>query len=485
MIKQRPVQDFIINTDQRTLALVIASALAVTGALLGLSLALIGPIYTVVLLVALAGVIWVLAGLENALWSIVAVITVLPWAALPVKIVITPTFLDLAMAAALFLYLMQWMTGERRKLATTPVHAFVLLFMTLSVFSFVAGLRYAGLTSRVIRSFAELLLSMSFALILVDILQTPEQLKRFVLVVILGGALAGAIGVGLWVLPDLLAERILVRLSIIGYPDSGVIQYIEQNPELSERAISTSANPNALGGLLVMIGALAAPQIMTSYPVTGKRWVIAPMIGAMVICLILTFSRGSMLAFGVAIAFIAALRYRKLLIIMAVLGGIFLLLPWSQVYIERLIEGFQLVDLATQMRIGEYQDAITLILRYPLLGVGFAGTPDIDLYLGASSVYLTMAENMGLLGLAAFFVLIGGVFIYAWQARPYLQQVEGMYPIWLGLLSGLVGALFNGILDHYFFNLEFHSAVTIFWFFIGLTLAATRITLIEAETSTA
>ena len=472
--------DFITRSDRRIVALALGLALALIAGLVGLSLALIGPVYTAVLLIALAAAVWMLAGLENALWSVMAIVALLPFATLPFKIVLTPTFLDMAMGAVFFLYLMQWMTGERRRLATTPVHPLIVLFIVLSIFSFVAGLRYAGLTSSVLRRFAELVLTMTFSMMLVDVLRTPEQLRRFVLVIILLGTAAAIIGIVQWLLPDLLAERILVRLSVIGYPDGGVIQYIEQNPELPERAIGTSVNPNSLGGFLVMIGALVAPQLTTRYPLTGKRWHAIPIMAVLVGCLVLTFSRGSMLAFGAALVFIAALRYRKLLIVLIVIGLVLALLPWSQPYIERFAEGFQGADLATQMRFGEYRDALTLITRYPLLGVGFAGTPDIDIYLGVANVYLTIASNMGLLGLGAFLILMVAVFLYAWRARPHLSELAGFYPIWLGLLAGLVGALVNGIFDHYFFNLEFQHAVTIFWTFVGLTLATTRIVLQEA-----
>ncbi|MCB9162257.1 MAG: hypothetical protein H6644_20845 [Caldilineaceae bacterium] len=41
----------------------------------------------------------------------------------------------------------------------------------------------------------------------------------------------------------------------------------------------------------------------------------------------------------------------------------------------RLLAGFAGEDLATQMRFGEYKDALILIGRYPLFGVGFTGTP--------------------------------------------------------------------------------------------------------------
>lgn len=474
MIKQRPVAEFIAQGDRRIVALALGAVLALTGTVVGALLAVIGPIYTAALLVALAGGVWVIAGLRNAMWSVVAIIALLPYATLPFKVVVTPTFLDLAMGAFFFLYVGEWMTGERRRLTVTPVHGLVLLFMLLSVFSFVAGLRYAGITSTVIRRFAEFLLSMTFALVLSDVLQDKDSMREFVLVIVIVGLAAGLLAIGLWVLPDTFAESILRRLSVIGYPDSGIIRYIEENPDLPERAIATTADPNALGGFLVMIAALVAPQTLTEYPLTGKRWHAWPVLGTLVLALVLTFSRGSLLAFGAALVFIGALRYRKLLIWLGIGGAIFLILPWTQYYIARLLEGFQGADLSTQMRFGEIRDALTLIGRYPLLGVGFSGTPDVDIYLGVANVYLTIASNMGILGLIAFLALMASVFLYAWFNWRGLDRLTGLRPIQIGLLAGIAGALANGLFDHYFFNLSFHPAVTIMWTFIGLSLACSR-----------
>jgi hypothetical protein len=39
----------------------------------------------------------------------------------------------------------------------------------------------------------------------------------------------------------------------------------------------------------------------------------------------------------------------------------------------------------------------------------------------------------------------------------------------------VVGGLVAGIFDHYLFNIDFHHAVTIFWFLVGLAVAATRL----------
>lgn len=484
MIREHPLQDFIASRPPHIVALGLGAALALIAALLGLSLAFVGPIYTVALFIGLVGAVWMFAGLHNALLTIILIIALLPYGTLPVKIVFTPTFLDIAMLVFFFLYIGEWMTGYRRNLTVTPVHAILILFILLSVFSFVVGLRNAGITSTVARGFAEYVLSMLFALVLVDVLKEPEDLKRVVLILMVAGSVTALLGAIFWLMPDTLTESLLMRLSVIGYPENGIIQYIEQNPDLPERAISMWANPNSLGGFLVMVAALVAPQMMAQNSITGKRWHSLVMLGLIVLCLVLTFSRGSMLAFGAALVFIAALRYRKLLLILAVIAVLILVLPWTQFYVLRLIEGFQGADLATQMRFGEYRDALQLISRYPLFGVGFTGTPDIDLYIGVSNVYLTIASNMGLLGLTAFLVLMGAIFLYGWRARQYVDLVPGLRPILLGLLAGLVGALANGIFDHYFFNIGFHPAVTILWTFVGMTLAAAHIAIEAGENAT-
>ncbi|MCA9924358.1 MAG: O-antigen ligase family protein, partial [Anaerolineales bacterium] len=267
---------------------------------------------------------------------------------------------------------------------------------------------------------------------------------------------------------------ILIALQRIGYPGGWVIRYIEENPALAERAISTSVDPNVLGGLLLMIGALAGPQLVAKRPLFPRRLTII-IVGLVFVCLILTFSRSAMVGLAAGLGFVAVMRYRRLLPYMLVVGILILFLPFMQEYVARFIEGFQGQDLATQMRYGEYKDAWRLIQRYPVFGVGFAGTPDIDIYLGVANVYLTIAQVMGVLGLVFFFAVVITIFGYAFLHRNWFKTQPQQDAVWLGLHAALVGGLVAGIFDHYLFNLEFHHAVTVFWFLIGLATAATRL----------
>ena len=127
------------------------------------------------------------------------------------------------------------------------------------------------------------------------------------------------------------------------------------------------------------------------------------------------------------------------------------------------------------MRLGEYKDALTLISRYPWFGVGFSGAPSIDLYIGVSSVYLLMAENMGLVGLGSFLLIMVLYFLHGWRARRALAFDPEGEAILLGLMGAIVGAMVGGVFDHYFFNLDFPHSVSLFWLYVGLTVATIKI----------
>lgn len=465
------------HTRALWLGIAIALGSVAIGALLGLA----GPLIAVGALFGLAAGLLALSRLEFALWAVLAVILLLPFASLPFRVVLTPTLLDLAMLAVVFSYALQWMTGERRRLTTTPAHAPIVLFIALLIFSFVAGLPNGPLTNNLIRQFAEMVLSVTFALVLVDVLDTREKLERLVRLLLLGGTATALIGILLYALPDATAERALSALRVFGYPAGGVIRYIEDNPENAERAVATSVDPNALGGTLAMLGALAAPQLLTRRTLLGSRWLALAAFGLIVACLLLTFSRGALAALVAGLLVIAALRYRGLLLVLAFGGTLLLTLPVTQGYVERLVAGVQGEDLATQMRFGEYKDAFTLISRYPWLGVGFAGTPEEDIYLGVSNAYLLIASKMGLVGLAGFALVMATVLgwtlvrLRAPAADASLAVDESLSAIGLGGFAGLVAALTVGVFDHYFFNLAFQAAGALFWMFIGLSLAATRL----------
>ncbi len=466
----------LITNYQLPIALVAAVIATAVGALIGFTNVLIATIA----IIAVAVSLYTLTNLEIGMWGIVAVIALLPFATLPIKVVLTPTFLDMALLAVLFVYAMQWMSGRRTRVTLTPAHAPIIGFIAMAVFAFVVGLRNGPLTSNLARHFAEFILSVIFTFVVIDYVDDRQRLERMALIVVVCGTMAATIGIVLYFIPEAFAERALNALRVIGYPTGNVLQYIESNPELGQRAIGTSVNPNTLGGLLAVVGAVAAPQLTASRPLFVNRWVWGAAFALITVCLVLTFSRTAMLALVAASLLIAA-RYPKLLIVMIVGMLIILILPVTQDYVDRFVQGAQGADLATQMRFGEYKDALILLARYPLLGVGFAGAPDIDIYLGVSNAYLTIAQEMGFIGLAVFLLAVIVVFGWAIEHSRKALRDDTMSSLFLGFHGSVIAMLIVGIGDHYFMNLDFQPAQTIFWMMIGLALSTTR--LAQAQTS--
>lgn len=449
----------------------LAGLLAALG---GLALAFGGPLAGIALVLVGATGFVVLRNMEVGVWGVIGIVCLLPFATLPVDIGLTPTFLDVALAAVVGVWLLQYVTGQQRSMVTTPLTVPLIVFMIVAIFSFIFGLSNGPLTPTLLRRFAELLLSLGFVLVIIDFCRRWDRLERLVKVLILAGAAAALLGIVLWVLPEETANTALNALQRVGYPGGWVVRYIEENPDLAERAIGTSVDPNSFGGLLLLVGALTAPQLVTRRPLL-PRWLVAGALGLILVALVLTYSRGAMVGLAAGLGLVAAIRYRRLIPYMLFLAVLFLLLPITQEYVARFAAGLQGEDLATQMRFGEYRDALTLIGRYPLFGVGFAGSPDIDVYLGVANVYLTIGQQMGMLGLLSFVVLIGVLFAFAAANRGFFAAHPRRDGLWLGLHAAVAGGLVAGIFDHYLFNMEFHHAVTFFWLLVGLAAAATRL----------
>jgi len=453
--------------------LVLCAALA---AGVGYLLAEFGPLIAGAGLAALFLGLWMLRDIDVAYWVVIGVVCLLPFASFPFDIGFTPTFLDAALGALFLVWVLQIATGVQREFIGTPLGLPIAVFMLLAVGSFVFGLVHAPLTSYVLRHFAEVLLSIALFFLVVNTVRDVGRLRDIVRALLLCAFAAAALGILLYIvaayISDDLAIRALSALGRLGYPTGpGVLRYIREDPELPLRAISTSVDPNVLGSLLNLMLGIGVPQLFARRPLLPRRYLV-PMVGTMALCLGLTISRGSLVGVGVALVVVATLRYRKLWLLLLVALAFLLLLPQTQDYVAHFVEGMRGEDLATQMRFGEYKDAFILIGRYPWLGVGFAGSPDIDTYIGVSNVYLLIAEQMGLVGLASFLVVMTVFFARFWRTRALAAADLELEPLWWGLHAGLMGALVGGIVDHYFFNLDFPHSVTLFWLVVGLATAA-------------
>jgi len=456
---------------QRELRYLALTLLLLAGALvIAFFIGVVGPLLALVAAVALIGGVLILLDTHWGFVALAAVVYGLPFASLPVSIGFKPTFLDAALGALFFVWLLKLVLGRERELIFSELGLLVGLFMLMAIFSFAYGLTHSSANSFFLRRFAEILLGIALFYVAINTVRTAAELQWVVRWLTLAGWGCAVIAVVFYVIPDAATVWILDRLARFDYPGGyGALRYIEDDPDGTMRAIGTAVDPNVLGGMMILVAGLLAPQLFAQERL-WPRWLTGLMLLTAVLALYLTYSRSALLGLATSVGLLALLKYRKL-IPLGLLGLLLLLfLPQTQEYMARFYEGIMGADLATQMRFGEYKDALILINRYPLFGVGFTGVPDIDIYLGVSMLYLTIAQNMGVIGLLIFLAIMVGFFAMLW--RSWREGYDpGLEAILLGLTGAVAGALVSGVFDHYWFNMTYPHMTVLLWLYVGLGVA--------------
>jgi O-antigen ligase len=454
----------------------LAGLLAVVG---GAALSVrIHPLAGFGLIVALAAGIAFLVRPLVGLVAFILTVTLLPFAVVPVPIGgVRLTFVDTIVSSLLLIWLARLCLRRQETIALSPLGGPVLLFVGLAIVSFLFGIQ--STTAELTRFFLKTINGILFFFTVHNLVEDRPALRLLLRTLVVGAAGAATLGIALYVIDQELATRLLLSLRVLGYYPSGsvVTRTIAETQQL--RAVGTSVDPNVLAGTLLLTGPYLAASLFSPRPV-WPRPVLMVALGLVLAGLILTFSRSSWAGALAAALVLATLRYRRLRLLGLLLAALIAVTPWGELVIERFESGVLFEDRAAQMRLGEYKDAIRLIQAYPWFGVGFGQAPDIELYVAASSIYLLIAEQMGLIGLSAF-LLVVGVFAVtmgrAWRRTrdPELEAAQ------LGATAAVTAALVAGIFDHYFFNLYFPQTIALFWLTMGLAMSARRLGLSVSE----
>lgn len=209
--------------------------------------------------------------------------------------------------------------------------------------------------------------------------------------------------------------------------------------------------------------------------------------------LLLTFSRMGLLAIGGALALLLLLRYLKLrdlmLSLILISGFTIAVTPDWAVRVQSIADAGGLIredpdaaDGAIRARLVANIGAWRTFVDHPLIGVGpdqygqkYSGP--YSLYTGlrafsasssqpAHNLYLHIAADTGILGLASFLTIVSGILMLLWRRRAELiaQRDEG---------SLMVTALFTVILLYLGTGMFLHmSYERYFWILIALASAA-------------
>ena len=215
---------------------------------------------------------------------------------------------------------------------------------------------------------------------------------------------------------------------------------------------SVEGEPNTLGGYLVFMLAIVAGLLLTSGAVPNRLPLLI-LLAAGAIGLMATLSRASFLAAGVLILVVIGLMApRRPILMTMVLLGILSAPLWAPHAVkERVLFTFTQareegqihlggvrIDTSTSERLRSWRQSLDLWQKYPLWGTGVTGGPFMD------AMYPRVLTETGLIGLVAFFVLIGSIFrmgVTSYRHAPD-QFSRGVA---LGFLLGLAGLLAHAV----------------------------------------
>ncbi len=253
----------------------------------------------------------------------------------------------------------------------------------------------------------------------------------------------------------------------VGYSKAnGVLPafFIDQKPDL-ERVMSTVRDPNSLGSyLIITVNVLLAVLFATKRLSTKKA-----LIGAVALtglCLSLTFSRSALLGFVVAVGLFLLMsnnpvkRWLKQHVRLAAVGVLLLLIVTAGVfysvrntyYVQNVVfhaDQSTVLEDPNQLRIRFWQESVWAIVLEPAgTGPGTAGLASIKNDKQGTvlneNYYLQVANEVGIIGLMLFLLILIVVAYGLYRRRAYLMPVA--------LLASFAGLAVTNMLVHIWSN---------------------------------
>ncbi|GAB6932862.1 O-antigen ligase family protein [Calditerricola satsumensis] len=268
--------------------------------------------------------------------------------------------------------------------------------------------------------------------VIVFLIQTPGDLKRATLALVLGAFLISLYGI---------YQYLTLEYTSLKWVD------VRSNPLLSKRAFATFENPNSFAQYLVLIIPLAFVLLWQSHS-WMLRFRYAVMFGGLCLALVLTFSRGAWLALFLGGSVLALLISRRLFLIGLIAGAIGLnFLP--DVVLDRIASIFDAHDSSSTYRFLAWKAAFSMIRDFWLTGIGADSQTFLHVYADYMindvrvfhfhNIYLHHFVMGGILG-------ISGVIFLFYNSFKRLVQVMFSADGALGYIHLMAKGLFASIL---------------------------------------
>jgi len=212
-----------------------------------------------------------------------------------------------------------------------------------------------------------------------------------------------------------------------------------------------------LAGMIFLMGLTYCLWLRRADPAWGRRRLfpgipLAPrglVLGAIVLGLLMTQSRGPWIGVGLSLMFAALVRmlpFAKATALFLVLAAVFSVVAYSvgKAYTDTGIAGAK----DEEQRNAAYRRELLanftpIVLQRPILGWGAVAYPAVDGQQSIDNEYLLLAVTNGFTGLALFLVIFGGsaARLFRMAARPLADDQRALVFAHLGVLMGLAATL--------------------------------------------
>ncbi|MEO0946812.1 MAG: IctB family putative bicarbonate transporter [Cyanobacteria bacterium J06641_5] len=296
-----------------------------------------------------------------------------------------------------------------------------------------------------------------------------------------------------WTIALYLLVSLVVSIYGVRQEMFGAEQLATWNDPLSTQADDTRAysylgNPNLLAGYLIPAVALSGAACFAWRSWLQKAAALVLLL-ANTACLFFTDSRGGWIgaaAMGLTFALLLYFWWRphmpkfwRVWFLPLAIGTGVIFLAGAIAAVEPLRLRLASIfawrgDSSNNFRINVWYAAIDMIRARPVLGIGPGNAAFNKIYplfmrpnysaLSAYSIYLEVAVETGLVGLAAFLALLNSLGQHGWQGMIQLRSAEDKSGFWLiAAIAAMVGMLAHGLVD----TVWYRPQINVVWWFLA------------------
>ncbi len=393
----------------------------------------ISPIIGLLIPFALFGLLLVLEYPITGVYAAVFIAPLIPFSSMPLAGVCLWTTVSLVLKSV-YDRDFKW---RREGVGVAMILFLGVLFMSC-LFSF------ARMSSLVV--WAMYFIFVTFYFTVINTIKTREALYGLLRLFVISGALVALYG---------------VMQYVFGWTTANAWIDEEMFEEETMRVYSTLANPNVLGEYLLLVLPPALVFFLKDKVKTLSKWVYLAISGIMLVCLILTQSRGCWLGFmATAAVFITFWEGRLWGLVPLVLCAMPFVLP--ETIIDRLMSIGDMGDSSTSYRVFIWMGAMGILRNYFLGGIGMGEEAFNQVYplFSYNAVVAPHSHNTFLQllvegGIAALIIFIAVIAIAlksghkSYKEHPKKSMDALMI---LGICSGVIGFLVQSMFDYTFYN---------------------------------